>query len=190
MSASRSRAESSLLRPTSDVPWSTWRWRLDTSTASKSTSPMVPTPAAARYSAAGEPSPPAPTSRTRARFSARWPPTPISGRMRCRLYRRYSSGARSLVDRSCNVAGVMSASRDGWHDRELVAGLQRGLESADEADVLVVEVDGHERIGRAVFVAEARGQGGEAAHDVIQRFSYRRAGGWYGVLTTRQRGEY
>jgi hypothetical protein len=39
-----------------------WRWRLLTSTMSKSTIPIVPTPAAARYSDAGEPRPPAPMS--------------------------------------------------------------------------------------------------------------------------------
>ena len=44
-----------------------------TSTTSKSTSPSVPTPAAARYSAAGEPSPPAPMSSTRAALSSPLP---------------------------------------------------------------------------------------------------------------------
>ena len=42
----------------------TWRWRLDTSTVSKSTMPMVPTPAAARYSRPGAPRPPAPMNST------------------------------------------------------------------------------------------------------------------------------
>ena len=37
-----------------------WRCRFDSSTTSKSTMPSVPTPAAARYSSAGEPRPPAP----------------------------------------------------------------------------------------------------------------------------------
>ena len=53
-------ADSSLRRPTSGVPCSTCRCRLLKSTTSKSTRPRRPTPAAARYSAAGEPSPPAP----------------------------------------------------------------------------------------------------------------------------------
>ena len=34
--------------PTSDCPWITWRCRFDSSTTSKSTTPSVPTPAAAR----------------------------------------------------------------------------------------------------------------------------------------------
>ena len=45
----------------SDWPWMIWRCRLDSSTTSKSTMPSVPTPAAARYSSAGDPRPPAPT---------------------------------------------------------------------------------------------------------------------------------
>ena len=35
------------------VPCSSWRWRLEASTTSKSTMPILPTPAAARYMAAG-----------------------------------------------------------------------------------------------------------------------------------------
>ena len=41
------------------------RCRFDSSTTSMSTMPIVPTPAAARYIAAGEPSPPAPSISTR-----------------------------------------------------------------------------------------------------------------------------
>ena len=41
-----------------------WRCRFVSSTTSASTMPSVPTPAAARYSAAGEPRPPAPISST------------------------------------------------------------------------------------------------------------------------------
>ena len=52
-------ASRSFGRPTSGVPCSTWRWRLLKSTTSKSTRPMRPTPAAARYRPSGEPSPPA-----------------------------------------------------------------------------------------------------------------------------------
>src|SRR5207245_2420161 len=42
--------------------WRIWRWRLEASTTSMSMMPIVPTPAAARYRAAGERSPPAPSS--------------------------------------------------------------------------------------------------------------------------------
>ena len=65
----RSAAESSFLRPTSFVPWIIWRWRFVKSTTSKSTKPMRPIPAAARYSPSGAPSPPVPTSSTFALFS-------------------------------------------------------------------------------------------------------------------------
>src|SRR5512139_996556 len=180
----RSRADTSFGRPTSFVPCRIWRWRLVTSTRSKSTRPSVPTPAAARYRAAGDPSPPAPTSSTRARRSARCPSTPISGRIRWRLYLRYSSGARSG-----SVAVVMSSSGDGGHDRQFIGRLQRRVEPADEADVLVIEVDGHERIRRAVFVAEPRRQGGEAAGDVTDHFTDGVAGGVDGMLAPGERGQ-
>ena len=54
------RATPTFGRPMSAVEWMIWRCRFDTSTRSKSTTPIVPTPAAARYIAIGEPSPPAP----------------------------------------------------------------------------------------------------------------------------------
>src|SRR5690349_10741677 len=69
----------------------TWRCRFDSSTTSKSTMPSVPTPAAARYSSAGLPRPPAPMTRTLAFFSRFCPVTPTSGMIRCRLYRATSS---------------------------------------------------------------------------------------------------
>jgi hypothetical protein len=53
----------------SETPWMICRWRLLSSTVSKSTMPSVPTPAAARYISAGEPRPPAPTQSTLAFFS-------------------------------------------------------------------------------------------------------------------------
>ena len=61
ISSTESRADSALGRPMSLWPWMIWRCRLDSSTMSNSTMPSVPTPAAARYSSAGEPRPPAPT---------------------------------------------------------------------------------------------------------------------------------
>ena len=55
--------------PTSGVKWMIWRCRLLKSTVSNSTMPMVPTPAAVRYNASGEPSPPEPMSNTFAALS-------------------------------------------------------------------------------------------------------------------------
>src|SRR6478736_4729567 len=57
--------------------------------------PIVPTPAAARYSKSGEPSPPAPTSSTRAAFSFAWPMPPTSCSRMCREERRISSSLKS-----------------------------------------------------------------------------------------------
>ena len=85
MSCIVSAAESSFLRPTSFVPWMICRCRFVKSTTSKSTMPMRPTPAAARYIPSGAPSPPVPTSSTLAAFSFSWPSMPTSGMIRCRL---------------------------------------------------------------------------------------------------------
>ncbi len=85
MSRIVSSAESTFFLPTSLVPWITCRWRLEVSTTSKSTSPKVPTPAAARYIATGAPSPPVPISSTLAFFSLIWPSTPTSGMIKWRL---------------------------------------------------------------------------------------------------------
>ena len=79
--SSVSRADSTFGRPTSSVPCEIWRWRFDRSTRSKSTSPIVPTPAAARYIAIGEPSPPVPMHSTFASSSLRCPSAPTPGRM-------------------------------------------------------------------------------------------------------------
>ena len=65
--------------PMRSVVWMTWRCRLERSTVSSSTIPIVPTPAAARYSAVGAPRPPAPSRSTLASRSLRWPSSPISG---------------------------------------------------------------------------------------------------------------
>ena len=73
------RAESTFLTPRRSVEWMTWRWRLLASTTSKSTMPSVPTPAAARYSAAGLPSPPAPMISTFDSRSFAWPVRPDLG---------------------------------------------------------------------------------------------------------------
>src|ERR1017187_9649075 len=90
----------SLCLPTSPVKWMICRCRLLKSTVSNSTMPMVPTPAAVRYNAIGEPSPPEPISNTFAALSRSWPSTPTSGRIRWREYRLISSlvnFARSLM---------------------------------------------------------------------------------------------
>ena len=55
-----SAADSTFRRPRCSRSWSTWRCRLLSSTTSGSTMPRVPTPAAARYRATGEPRPPGP----------------------------------------------------------------------------------------------------------------------------------
>jgi hypothetical protein len=62
-------ALSTLRRPTSCVVCAICRCRLSSETRSSSTMPMLPTPTAARYISTGEPSPPAPTTSTRAAFS-------------------------------------------------------------------------------------------------------------------------
>src|SRR5712692_9355536 len=94
-------ADSTLGRPMSSLPWSSWRWRLEASTVSKSTMPILPTPAAARYIEAGEPSPPAPSRSTLEASSLRCPAPPTSGRMRCRAYRATWSGVNP---RACATA--------------------------------------------------------------------------------------
>src|SRR5437867_621916 len=160
----RSRADSSFGRPTSLVPCSTCRWRFDTSTTSKSTSPSVPTPAAARYNASGEPRPPAPMRRMRAALSRRCPSTPTSGRIRCLLYRRISSlvrgGAFPLV------CAIVLPSGDRRDDRQLVAIAHRSAEASVKADVLVVQVVGDERIWLAALIAQPRRERRKARHDV------------------------
>src|SRR5207237_1391538 len=64
--------------PISPVAWMIWRCRLESDTSSSSITPSVPTPVAARYISAGAPSPPAPITSTRARFSAACPGPPTS----------------------------------------------------------------------------------------------------------------
>ena len=59
--------------PTFAVLCKIWRCRFDVSTSSPSTIPIVPTPAPARYAAAGHPRPPAPTMRTDASLRRSWP---------------------------------------------------------------------------------------------------------------------
>ena len=56
----RAAAESTFGVPSAPVEWRTCRCRLDSSTTSSSTTPITPTPAAARYISVGEPRPPLP----------------------------------------------------------------------------------------------------------------------------------
>ena len=58
--ASVARADSAFGCPIACVRWTIWRWRFVRSTVSPSQIVMRPTPAEARYSAIGEPRPPAP----------------------------------------------------------------------------------------------------------------------------------
>ena len=73
--------------PTVEEPWRTWRCKLDSSTTSKSTIPIRPTPAATKYINVGEPKPPVPTHNTLDALSFCWPSIPTSSKMRCREYR-------------------------------------------------------------------------------------------------------
>ena len=65
-----SRADATFERPTSAGVWIVWRGRLLDSTASASTTPMVPNPAAARAGMTALPSPPAPTTSNARRTDA------------------------------------------------------------------------------------------------------------------------
>ena len=97
ISRTEAAADSAFGRPMSLCPWMTWRCRLDSSTVSKSTTPSVPTPAAARYISAGEPRPPAPTQSTFAFLSRFCPVTATSGMIKWREYRRTSSTVSSAA---------------------------------------------------------------------------------------------
>jgi hypothetical protein len=58
--------------------------------------------------------------------------------------------------------------RDGRNDHDLVALVDDRGKAVGETDVLVVEVDGDERIELARCVAQARTDIGKALHDVIE----------------------
>src|SRR6185437_8963392 len=171
----RSRAESSLGRPMSFVPCITCRCRLVTSTLSKSTMPRCPTPAAARYNASGDPNPPAPTISTRPFFSFCCPASPTSGSSRCRLYRSSSSRERLALSPAACPAGrggcvavtvMESSSRYGGHDDDFVAVTQRRLKAAVKADVLIIQIEGHEWIGLAGIVAQAWPKRGKPRNEI------------------------
>ena len=75
-------ADSTFSEPTDAVEWITCLCRLVMSTLSSSIIPILPTPAAARYSKVGDPNPPAPTTITEDFFIFIWPSSPISGRIK------------------------------------------------------------------------------------------------------------
>ena len=87
-----SAAETTFFLPMSPVQWRICRFRFLSLTSSWSISPIVPTPAAARYRATVEPRPPTPAIATLARFSRSWPACPISLISICRSYRSNSPG--------------------------------------------------------------------------------------------------
>jgi hypothetical protein len=58
---------------TLDSRWAIWRWRLLIAIVSSSTIPSFPTPEPARYSAQGQPRPPAPMMRTLPLHRPCWP---------------------------------------------------------------------------------------------------------------------
>ena len=79
-----SAAEAALGMPTRAMSCTICRCRLVRSTVSSSTTVMRPTPAVARYSSTGEPSPPAPTTSACACSSRCWPSMPMSSNRMCR----------------------------------------------------------------------------------------------------------
>mmetsp|Transcript_19680 Transcript_19680/g.39148 ORF Transcript_19680/g.39148 Transcript_19680/m.39148 type:complete len:223 (-) Transcript_19680:99-767(-) len=106
-------ADAHLLAPIEPVPWMIWRCRFDSSTVSASTMPTVPTPAAARYSSAGDPSPPAPTHSTEEPFRRRCPRTPTVERTKWREYRATSSLVSSGRRSGASGASDGGGGRDG-----------------------------------------------------------------------------
>ena len=91
-------ADSTFCFPRSSSQCSTCRFKLLSSTESISISCRCPTPAAARYNARGEPSPPKPAMRAVEFFSRCCPLSPNPGMIICRWYR-----LRSYSDRDMNV---------------------------------------------------------------------------------------
>ena len=88
-----------------------WQWRrtmLFAVEPSNSTIPSVPTPAAARYMATGEPRPPAPMHSTLEALRRLWPSMATSGMIRCLEYLRTSSRSRS--SRRSTTGGIRLAS--------------------------------------------------------------------------------
>src|ERR1700676_1487960 len=84
---------------------------------SSSTTPSVPTPAAARYISAGAPRPPAPTTSTEASFNAAWPGPPTSRSTMWRAYRSSSSAlsmARLYPSALIQPSRMDGACRQPW----------------------------------------------------------------------------
>jgi hypothetical protein len=61
----------------------------------------------------------------------------------------------------------MLPSRHGRNDRELIAIAHRGVKSADKPDIVIVEVDGHERILLPAFIDQTRREGRVALRECL-----------------------
>src|SRR5687767_1718944 len=130
---------------------------------------------------------------TRAALSRRWPLMPTSGSRRWRPYRRSSSrssrGAERVTRVPVSMASIMSPSCHGGDDRDLIALVDWGRESADEADVLVVQVIRHERVRRPLVIDQASREGWESAREVRYGFADGRAVGWDGAMSVGEARE-
>jgi hypothetical protein len=97
MAAWRSRADSALGWPMRSRVWAIWRCRLVRSTTCRGPpGDAAHAGADPRYSATGEPSPPAPITSAWAARMRSWPSMPISSSRMCREYRSSWSSFRAL----------------------------------------------------------------------------------------------
>src|SRR4030095_15661016 len=69
----------------------------------------------------------------------------------------------------------LASSRDGRHDRQLVARLERGLQVLEEADVLAVDEDVDEALHLSRFVTDALPDAGIAGIEIDQQCGHRAA---------------
>ena len=188
IAVSRSFADASFDRPTSGVPWMICRCRLLKSTTSKSTMPIRPTPAAARYIAAGEPRPPAPMQSTLPAFSS-----PLTVHADLRHDQMPAVALDLVVGEFGQVA--MPVSRAGRsnvlesdaachrrNDADRVARRDRRLLLLQVADVFVVQVDVDEAAQLALIVVQVRLQAGVLRRQIGQQLADRCAVGLDRVL--------
>ena len=149
------------------------------STTSKSTMPSVPTPAAARYIAAGDPRPPAPMHSTFAAFSVA---LPVHADFRQDqvpavapdFVAATAAAVRSALDwrRSLRPAGdVARPAGDRRDDAHRVARLERRLILLQIADVFVVDVDVDEAAQPAFVVEQMLLQPAEAAREIAEQLA-------------------
>ena len=99
-------AESTLRAPICESSCKICRCKFVKSTRSWSQTTIAPAPAAAKYSAAGDPKPPAPTTKKRAPPIFCCPSIPISGSKMWRLYRFSKSSLRSAARFSPFIVSV------------------------------------------------------------------------------------